>query len=336
MLKLVDISKTYDNKVVALKKLNLCLEKPQLAVIIGPSGCGKTTLLRIIAGLARGDQGQIIINGEMVNDLKPSQRDISFVFQDPSLFAHMNCFHNIAYGNHGSMGKEQMRSRIEKIAKMLGITELLKRYPSSLSGGQKQRVAIARAICKPSKLILMDEPFNNLDAQLKQSLIKDIRALQKELNLMILYVTHDKKEAFELADTLIVMDQGQIVQIAKPSTVYHQPINPFVARFFGDMNFFTGELANNVLSFAGKQIQLPDKHDDGMVTFAIRPEDIEKNGPFIIRDLQRQDRGNYFLFFAKLNEHTIMIKNDSDEYFDSIALPAKKIIIWKKVLDGNS
>lgn len=335
MLKLVDINKTYDNKVVALKDLNLQIKKPQLAVIIGPSGCGKTTLLRIIAGLERGDRGQIIINEETVNALKPSQRDISFVFQDPSLFAHMNCFHNIAYGNHGSMEKDQLRSRIEKIAKMLGIAELLDRYPSSLSGGQKQRVAIARAICKPSKLILMDEPFNNLDAQLKQSLIKDIRLLQKELNLMILYVTHDKKEAFELADTLIVMDHGQIVQIAKPSAVYHQPVNPFVASFFGDMNFFSGELVNNLLSFAGNQIQLSGKYDDGAVTFAIRPEDIVKNGPIKIYDVQRQDRGNYFLFTAKINDQTVMIKSASEDFFDSIEIPTKKLIIWKKVLDAN-
>ena len=330
MLKLIDIDKTYENKIKALKKLNLQLEIPQLAVIIGPSGCGKTTLMRLIAGLEKCDQGQIIINGKTVNELAPSLRDISFVFQDPSLFAHMNCFHNIAYGNHATVGKDQLRSRVEKIARMLGIANLLDRYPSSLSGGQKQRVAIARAICKPSKLILMDEPFNNLDAQLKQSLIKDIRALQKELNLMILYVTHDRKEAFELADTLIVMDQGEIVQIAKPSAVYHQPINPFVASFFGDMNFFEGYIKNKGLYFADQRIQLSKEYEDGTVTFAIRPEDIVKNGPIKIHDVQRQDRGNYFLFIAKINDQTVMIKNASDDFFDSIAIPIKKLIIWQK------
>ena len=246
MLKLININKTYDNKVKALKNINLELDKNELAVIIGPSGCGKTTLLRTIAGLEKQDTGDILIQDKLVNDLAPYMRDISFVFQDASLFAHMNVFDNIAYGNHGNMDKKQLRQKVEKISKILKIEDLLTRYPSKLSGGQRQRVAIARAICKSSKLILMDEPFSNVDAQLKEDLIQEIKMLQKELDLMIIYVTHDQKEAFALADKLIVMEDGHILQIDKPSNVYRHPINPFVARFFGDINIFEGNIEDVV------------------------------------------------------------------------------------------
>ena len=336
MLKLININKTYDNKVKALKNINLELDKNELAVIIGPSGCGKTTLLRTIAGLEKQDTGDILIQDKLVNDLAPYMRDISFVFQDASLFAHMNVFDNIAYGNHGNMDKKQLRQKVEKISKILKIEDLLTRYPSKLSGGQRQRVAIARAICKSSKLILMDEPFSNLDAQLKEDLIQEIKMLQKELDLMIIYVTHDQKEAFALADKLIVMEDGHILQIDKPSNVYRHPINPFVARFFGDINIFEGNIEDDYLEFANYKIKLNKHFSNGKILFGIRPEDIIIGSTIELQDVQKEDRGNYYLYMAKIKDFSISIKTNNDILFNKIDFPKEKIIVWKKVLDEEN
>ena len=336
MLKLININKTYDNKVKALKNINFELGKNQLAVIIGPSGCGKTTLLRTIAGLEKQDAGEIWIQDKLVNDLVPYKRDISFIFQDASLFNHMNVFHNIAYGNHANMDNKQLYERVKKIAHMLKIEDLLDRYPSKLSGGQRQRVAIARAICKSSKLILMDEPFSNLDAQLKEDLLQEIKALQKKLNLMIIYVTHDQKEAFALADKLIVMEDGYILQVDKPSNVYRHPINPFVARFFGDINIFEGYIEDDYLEFADNKIKLDKHFTSGQILFGIRPEDIKLDGNIELEDIQKEDRGNYYLFTAKINNLPINIKVNNDIKFNKIDFPAEKIIVWKKILDEDS
>ncbi|MCI5774747.1 MAG: ABC transporter ATP-binding protein [Erysipelotrichaceae bacterium] len=329
MLKISEVTKIYDRKNKAIDDLSCTIEDGTFCVIIGPSGCGKTTLLRVIAGLEKCDQGQIWIDDTCINELRPYERNVAMVFQDAALFAHMTCYHNIAYGNHSWQESKQLRKKIEDIAKMLGIADLLDRYPNSLSGGQKQRVAIARALCKPSKLILMDEPFSNLDAQLKYELADEVKTLQQKLQKTIIYVTHEQKEAFALADKLIVMDQGKIMQIGKPYEVYHHPYNAFVARFFGDINILDAKITNESLFVDEVEICLVPGMEDQSCTIGIRPEDIQITGRIKVERLNVSDRGSYYLTKVKMGKRIIIVKTSTDGKFDEITFIKEKIIFLK-------
>ena len=229
--------------VVALKGVSLKVKRGSYVVILGPSGCGKTTLLRIIAGLYEPDTGEVWIDGVKVNGVPPHRRGISMMFQNYALFPHMKVIDNIIYGLRvRGVDREKAEAKAREIAKMLGIEELLNRYPHELSGGQQQRVALARALVIEPKILLLDEPLSNLDAKIRAKVRVDLRRIQKELGITTIHVTHDQEEAMSVADEIVVMNAGRIEQVGTPEEIYFKPSTIFVADFIGSMNFLEGKV----------------------------------------------------------------------------------------------
>jgi sn-glycerol 3-phosphate transport system ATP-binding protein len=257
----------------------------EFIVILGPSGCGKSTVLRMIAGLEVITAGEIAINGSVVNELEPADRDIAMVFQNYALYPHMTVFNNMAYGlKIRRMPKAEIEKRVQRAAEILELTEFLNRKPRQLSGGQRQRVAMGRCIVREPKVFLFDEPLSNLDAKLRVQMRLELRNLHESLGITSVYVTHDQVEAMTLGDRLIVMDDGYAAQIGSPLEVYERPATRFVAGFIGSpaMNFMAARLSSD-----GKLIEIPGSiHipvDSGglpeyagkEVTLGIRPEHFE-------------------------------------------------------------
>ncbi len=223
-----------------LRGVSLSVDRGRIAAILGPSGCGKTTLLRVIAGLVIPRSGRVLLDGKDVTRLPPEKRDIGFVFQDLALFPHMNVFDNVAFGlKVRGVSREEIRRRVEWALEVAGLNpprDFFSKKVTDLSGGQQQRVALARAIAYEPKVLLLDEPLSHLDLKIRQRLLVEFRRLQRELGITMVYVTHDQWEAMELADILVIMKDGQIVQAGPPSEVYSRPVNTYVAMFFGDAN----------------------------------------------------------------------------------------------------
>jgi multiple sugar transport system ATP-binding protein len=228
-----NIVKQFKN-VSALDHVTIEFEEGKLTVLVGPSGCGKTTLLRIVAGLEDPTAGDVYIGDRRINDVPPWQRNIAMVFQNYALYPHMSVFDNMAYPlrAHG-LPRREIKVQVETTARSLGIGELLRRKPRELSGGQMQRVAVGRAIVRRPEVFLMDEPLSNLDAKLRVDMRTDLRRLQKDLGVTTIYVTHDQAEAMTMADTLIVLRDGHILQAGTPDELYHRPNSIFVAGFIG-------------------------------------------------------------------------------------------------------
>ena len=246
-VKLTNVKKVYDNNVVAVDDFNLDIADKEFVVFVGPSGCGKSTTLRMIAGLEEISGGTIEIDGEVVNDLQPKDRNIAMVFQNYALYPHLTVYENMAFPlrlKKPKMSEEEINSRIISAAETLGITEYLTRKPRALSGGQRQRVAIGRAMVRDSKVFLMDEPLSNLDAKLRNQMRAEIILLRQKLDTTYIYVTHDQTEAMTLGDRIVIMKDGHIQQVDTPQGVFERPGNLFVAGFIGapQMNFFDGEL----------------------------------------------------------------------------------------------
>jgi sn-glycerol 3-phosphate transport system ATP-binding protein len=237
---LVDVRKVYPGNVEAVKGVSLAIADGEMVVLVGPSGCGKSTLLRMIAGLETVTGGTISIDGRVVNEEEPSQRDIAMVFQNYALYPHMSVRQNLEYGlkNRGTPRPEIDR-RVAEAARILEIEPFLERRPRQLSGGQRQRVAMGRAIVRQPKAFLFDEPLSNLDAKLRGQMRVEIRRLQRNLRTTSVYVTHDQLEAMTLADRLVVMNAGRVEQVGKPNELYERPASLFVAGFIGSppMNF---------------------------------------------------------------------------------------------------
>ena len=232
-LALHGVSRLFD-KAVALEDVEIGLPAGQFSVLLGPSGCGKSTLLRLIAGLDTPTSGVIRLAGRDITRLPPAERDLSMVFQSYALFPHLNVAENILFGlSVRRVRKAEQRQRLERVARMMGLWELLDRRPSQLSGGQQQRVALARAVISERPVCLMDEPLSNLDAKLRAEMRVEIRALQKRLGLTMVYVTHDQVEAMTMADHIVVLDMGRVQQVATPRDLYAAPANTFCARFIG-------------------------------------------------------------------------------------------------------
>lgn len=259
-VKLSNISKTYDENTV-IENLSLDINDKELIVLVGPSGCGKSTLLRMIAGLEDITSGNIEIGGKRVNDLEPGKRNIAMVFQNYALYPHMTAYQNIAFGLRAmKLTKREIEYRVQQVAKVLGLEELVFRKPHELSGGQRQRVAIGRAMVREPSVFLFDEPLSNLDAKLRSTMRAEIKKLHKTVNTTIIYVTHDQTEAMTLADRIVILDHGEIQQVGTPMELYENPANQFVAGFIGspEMNF----------------IRAPKGVAMGAITIGIRPEDI--------------------------------------------------------------
>jgi multiple sugar transport system ATP-binding protein len=232
----------------ALRGIDLTIQDGEFAVLVGPSGCGKSTLLRTIAGLEDASDGTIAIAGEVVNDMRPRDRDVAMVFQDYALYPHMSVATNIGFGLRArKLPKDQIKAKVMAAAATLGIEPLLDRYPRQLSGGQRQRVAIGRAIVRDPQIFLFDEPLSNLDAQLRDEMRSEIKRLHQELKVTMIYVTHDQIEAMTLADRIVVMKDGLIEQQGSPLDLFERPRTRFVAGFIGSpqMNFVPVEASGD-------------------------------------------------------------------------------------------
>ena len=239
-LSLKHIRKVYPNGFEAVKDFNLEVEDKEFIIFVGPSGCGKSTTLRMIAGLEEISGGEFSIDGKIMNDVEPKDRDIAMVFQNYALYPHMTVFDNMAFGlKLRKVPKAEIKQKVEEAAKILDLDKLLDRKPKALSGGQRQRVAMGRAIVRNPKVFLMDEPLSNLDAKLRVQMRSEISALHQRLGATIIYVTHDQTEAMTLGTRIVVLKDGDIMQVDSPIKLYNEPQNLFVAGFIGSpqMNF---------------------------------------------------------------------------------------------------
>jgi len=276
-----NVRKTY-GEVEALKGVCLGFKSGRLTAILGPSGCGKTTLLRSIAGFIKVDAGRILFDGEEVTGLPPQRRGTAMVFQNYALWPHMTIFENVAYGLRlQKVPATEIRRRVLKVLALVEIGNLAdveSRKPSALSGGQQQRVALARALVVEPKVLLMDEPLSNLDAKVRQRLRGELRRLQKQVGITAIYVTHDQEEALALADTVVLMDQGTIVQTGTPQEIYLKPTTAFVAEFLGVSNQLKGEAADGKLVVAGQAIPYAGAAR-GRVAVIFRASDIQMQEP---------------------------------------------------------
>jgi len=234
MIKIRSANKTYDKNVRALIDINLDINDRDFLVIVGPSGCGKTTLLRCIAGLENLSSGNIVIDGKDVTNAKPKERNMSMVFQNYALYPHMSVYDNMAFALHGKLSESEIKSRVERVAAMLDIMQLLNRKPPKLSGGQCQRVALGRAMVRNPRILLLDEPLSNLDAQIIAKTRLELLKLHRSLRSTFICVTHDQEEAMAIGSRIAVMNNGIIQQIGTPEEVYNFPDNLFVAQFIGE------------------------------------------------------------------------------------------------------
>jgi multiple sugar transport system ATP-binding protein len=274
------VRKEFANGVVPVDDVSLTIADGEFMVLVGPSGCGKTSLLRSIAGLEEVTSGRIVIGGRDVTDLAPRKRDVAMVFQSYALYPHMSVRQNLGYGlKVRRTGKAEVRQRVERVARMLRLEELLDRRPAQLSGGQRQRVAMGRAVIREPKAFLMDEPLSNLDAKLRVSMRAELSALHARLGTTTIYVTHDQIEAMTLGQRVAVMRDGRIQQIDTPQGLYRSPDNLFVAAFIGSpaMNLVEAVVDGSHVEFAGFRLPLPDGSEvpSGRSILGIRPEAFE-------------------------------------------------------------
>jgi len=274
------IVKEYEGNVQAVKGIDLEVADHEFLVLVGPSGCGKTTLLRMIAGLEEITSGEILIGGEIVNDVPPRDRDIAMVFQNYALYPHMNVFDNMAFGlKLRHVPRTEIKQRVDHAAQMLDITSLLDRKPRALSGGQRQRVAMGRAIVRSPKVFLFDEPLSNLDAKLRVQMRTEIKKVHQAVHTTTVYVTHDQVEAMTLADRVVVMNQGIIEQVGPPQELYHAPATQFVAGFIGSpaMNLLPCRVLNGT---DGLRLALTND-----IVLALPPSRTERYAPYVDRPM---------------------------------------------------
>jgi sulfate/thiosulfate transport system ATP-binding protein len=266
----------------ALRDVTLDIEGGELVALLGPSGCGKTTLLRIIAGLETADAGHILFSGADTTDVHVRDRQVGFVFQHYALFRHMTVFENVAFGLRVKPKKQrpseaQIKKKVHELLGLVQLDWLADRFPSQLSGGQRQRIALARALAVEPKVLLLDEPFGALDAKVRKELRRWLRRLHDELQVTSIFVTHDQEEALEVADRVVLMNQGQIEQIGSPQEVWDHPASPFVYGFLGDVNLFQGRADGGEVVLDGLNIQAPEHAgaDNAKASVYVRPHELE-------------------------------------------------------------
>jgi sulfate transport system ATP-binding protein len=275
------IGKRFGN-FVALDDINLHIPTGELVALLGPSGCGKTTLLRIIAGMETADAGHVSFAGEEATHLHARERKVGFVFQHYALFRHMSVFENVAFGLRVKPKGERpseadIRRRVMDLLKLVQLDWLAERYPSQLSGGQRQRIALARALAVEPKVLLLDEPFGALDTKVRKELRRWLRRLHDEMHISSVFVTHDQEEALEVADRVVVMNQGRIEQIGTPDEVYSNPASPFVYQFLGNVNVFHSRMHGH---WADVERDAATPAPEGEAMAFVRPHDIDiEHGP---------------------------------------------------------
>jgi multiple sugar transport system ATP-binding protein len=330
-VELKNIAKTYDGKVMTIENVNFEINDTEFLVLVGPSGCGKSTILRMIAGLEEISGGELLIDNKIVNDLQPKDRDIAMVFQNYALYPHMTVYQNMAFGlKIKKVPKQEIEQRVKKAAEILEISELLDRRPGAMSGGQRQRVAIGRAIVRDPKVFLFDEPLSNLDAKLRVAMRVELQRLHKKLNATMVYVTHDQTEAMTLGDRIVVLKDGEIMQIGTPMELYQHPQNIFVAGFIGSppINFIEGKILKDnsdwfVQESSGLKIDLAKINNKSILNFSnkkivlgIRPENIkalpENAGKNHYRQqakvLALEQMGNEILAYVQLGDNQVIAR----------------------------
>lgn len=289
-LELKNISKKYEDK-YAIKDVSFSLEKGKFLCLLGPSGSGKSTILHSIGGFIK-HEGEIILDGKSIKNLSPEDRDVSTVFQSFGLFPHMNVLKNVMYGlkfKEKDKSKKEKEAEAREVLRIVGLNGYEKRYPSELSGGEKQRVALARSLVVRPKILLMDEPLSALDAKLRSEMQFEIRRIQREFNITTIFVTHDQKEAFVMADEIIIINQGELVAKGAPQDIYNHPKNEFTLDFIGNKNIIKGkyvrpekirpdangeEFVINDITFNGETIELDIENDEHKLEMLILNDDV--------------------------------------------------------------
>ena len=291
----------------AVERVSLSLGEGELMALLGPSGCGKTTTLRMIGGFEPPDEGSITLAGRDITHLPPEQRGIGFVFQDYALFPHLNVLENVKFGLRG-MSRAQADTRAREMLKLVGLEDLASRKPHQLSGGQQQRVALARSLAVAPKLILLDEPFSNLDAKMRVETRQEVRKLLKSTGAAGILVTHDQEEALAMADRIAVMDKGRVVQIGTPDEIYRNPTTAFVANFIGRSNILSGNADGMNAQTAFGNLPL-SRAANGAVNLAVRPEQImlepDAAGPAVITG--REFRGHDQIYWVQEGDRCMIV-----------------------------
>ena len=274
------VTKAFGDNVV-LKEFNETFKDGEFVTLLGPSGCGKTTMLRIIAGFEKPTTGELYIDDQLVSGGKtfvpPEKRSVGMVFQSYAVWPHMNVFDNVAYPlTIKKTPKAEIKKQVDRVLEIVHLSQYAERFPNQLSGGQQQRVALARALVAAPKLLLLDEPLSNLDAKLRESMRFEIKEIQKELGITVVYVTHDQTEAMAMSDRIFLINRGVVQQCDSPENIYNQPSNQFVADFLGKVEFFKGEAKDGKITFPAMNNQFftYDGPKTGKVEVAVRPENL--------------------------------------------------------------
>jgi multiple sugar transport system ATP-binding protein len=318
------VGKVYGGKVKAVQDFNLEVQDKEFLVLVGPSGCGKSTTLRMVAGLEDITEGEIYIDGKLVNDIPAKDRDIAMVFQNYALYPHMTIYKNLSFGlKLRKISNSEIETRVKEAAAILGIQELMQRVPKELSGGQQQRVAVGRAIVRKPKVFLFDEPLSNLDAKMRVQMRLEIIKLHQRLQATMIYVTHDQVEAMTMGERIVVMKDGFTHQVAAPNDLYQFPANKFVAGFIGSppMNFLEGKVVaeGGLFYFKTDDFKVPlapeisgriKLYQDKEVCLGIRPEHImiADGGGIPSRVEVVESLGNETLLHLRMGEHLILCR----------------------------
>ncbi len=305
-LRLDSLTKRYHDTLAA-DRVTLDIAQGEMIVLLGPSGCGKTTTLRMIAGFVEATEGTIELEGRPIGNLPPHRRDMGMVFQNYALFPHLSVARNVAFGlEMRPIPRPEREKRVAEMLRLVKLDQYAARLPRQLSGGQQQRVAIARAVAIHPKLLLLDEPLSNLDAELRQDVAREIRLLQQDRALTAIMVTHDQQEAMTMADRLVVMRDGRVQQVGRQEDLYERPQTPFVARFIGNSNLLPGTLGDRFRTEGGAEIRLAGTYKTaGHATIALRPERISLS---IAADTARA-RGEILLssYMGAVVEHVVAL-----------------------------
>ena len=282
LIRLIDCSMAFDDEIV-LDSINLSIKNEEFLTLLGPSGCGKTTTLRIIGGFLQATSGDVLFDGERINDVPPYQRKVNTVFQRYALFPHLDVYENVAFGLRlAKLPEQEIDDRVTEMLEIVSLKGFENRSISQLSGGQQQRVAIARALVNRPKVLLLDEPLGALDLRLRKDMQQELKRIQQTLGITFIYVTHDQEEALSMSDTVVVMDRGRIQQIGTPEDIYNEPENAFVADFIGESNILDGiMLEDYVVKFFGRKFRCLDFgfEPNEPVDVVVRPEDVEIVSP---------------------------------------------------------
>ncbi|MDE1465120.1 ABC transporter ATP-binding protein [Spartinivicinus poritis] len=327
-IQLKNISKAY-NRISVMDNIELAIDEGEFVAFVGPSGCGKSTLLRMIAGLEQQTTGKILIDNKDVSHLPPAKRGIGMVFQTYALYPHLTVFNNMALAlKQAKLSKLDIQQRVDDAAKVLRLEQYLKRKPAELSGGQRQRVAIGRAMVRKPKVFLLDEPLSNLDAALRTEVRLELAKLHRQLSSTMIYVTHDQVEAMTLADRIVVLNEGKIEQVGDPLTLYHHPVNQFVAEFIGSpkINLLPAELSTSgqqitLSSALFKSIRWPWQPNTAVTTvkLGIRPEDVEvttnhKQATMVGKIIMKESLGcDSYIYVSLSHDYNMIVRVTADQ-----------------------